>query len=207
MINGSHSYTLFYNQAALFVGDHPTHVKNLPQKVVKNKNQLFLFLEGWLNQDDPPDTLLVGDELEKMFKDVTNFFKYEYAAGGLVTNPKNQFLFIKRLGMWDLPKGKMEKNEKPKACALREVEEETGIADLVTIMRLPDTYHIYYQNDRFFLKKTYWYRMKTGWSQEPIPQTEEDITAAVWFDTPESREALSQSYRSLKDTLMPFLTL
>jgi 8-oxo-dGTP pyrophosphatase MutT (NUDIX family) len=34
---------------------------------------------------------------------------------------------ILRLGKWDLPKGKMEKNEEPMICAIREVEEECGI--------------------------------------------------------------------------------
>ena len=40
---------------------------------------------------------------------------------------------------------------------------------------------------------------------EPTPQAEENITAAVWLDKRESQDALRQSYRSLKDTLMPFI--
>ena len=54
-------------------------------------------------------------------------FKPMTAAGGLVINPDNEFLFIFRKGKWDLPKGKPEKDESLDDCAIREVTEETGI--------------------------------------------------------------------------------
>jgi len=47
-------------------------------------------------------------------------------AGGLVTNENNELLMIFRRGKWDLPKGKADEGETVEACALREVEEETG---------------------------------------------------------------------------------
>ena len=49
------------------------------------------------------------------------------AAGGLVTNDKNELLTMFRRGKWDLPKGKLDEEETIEACALREVREETGI--------------------------------------------------------------------------------
>ena len=62
------------------------------------------------------------------------FFKSKYllvkAAGGIVYNANNELLMIYRNNKWDLPKGKIEKGETPKQCALREVEEETGVEKL-----------------------------------------------------------------------------
>ena len=52
------------------------------------------------------------------------------AAGGLVTNDKNELLIMFRRGKWDLPKGKLDEGETIEACALREVREETGIEHL-----------------------------------------------------------------------------
>ena len=52
------------------------------------------------------------------------------AAGGLVNNEKDEILMIFRRGKWDLPKGKLDKGETLEECAVREVEEETGLKKL-----------------------------------------------------------------------------
>ena len=51
-------------------------------------------------------------------------FKLIKAGGGIVFNENGELLVIDRLGYWDLPKGKKDKGEKMKACAIREVQEE-----------------------------------------------------------------------------------
>ena len=43
------------------------------------------------------------------------------AAGGLVYNNKREILFIYRNGKWDIPKGRIEKNESHQEAAVREV--------------------------------------------------------------------------------------
>jgi len=52
------------------------------------------------------------------------------AGGGMVFNPKGELLMMLRRGQWDMPKGKLDEGETMEACALREVEEETGISNL-----------------------------------------------------------------------------
>ena len=53
------------------------------------------------------------------------------AGGGVVvTGRSRDILLIRRHGIWDLPKGKRERGEAVQDCALREVAEETGVADL-----------------------------------------------------------------------------
>ena len=59
-------------------------------------------------------------------------FKKIKAAGGIVKSDDQQ-LFIKRNGKWDIPKGKMEKGEKSRETAIREIQEECGLEGNLTI--------------------------------------------------------------------------
>jgi hypothetical protein len=44
---------------------------------------------------------------KSLVKELKQSLKYLKAAGGLVRNEKREYLFIFRLGYWDLPKGKL----------------------------------------------------------------------------------------------------
>ena len=63
-------------------------------------------------------------------KEIVNHIKAKFkvieAAGGVVEKG-NLNLLIYRQGRWDLPKGKLDKGERKRDCAIREVEEETGV--------------------------------------------------------------------------------
>jgi 8-oxo-dGTP pyrophosphatase MutT (NUDIX family) len=103
-------------------------------------------------------------------------------GGGLVVNEAGQFLLIHRLGRWDLPKGKLDEGETTDAAALREVEEETGVAPLVLERPLLVTYHTYEHHGELILKENHWYLMRTTFRGTLKPQTEEDIEACIWAD-------------------------
>lgn len=124
------------------------------------------------------------------------------AAGGLVKNDKDQYLFIFRNGVWDLPKGKVEKGEDIEKCAIREVSEECGFDDVVLLRELPHTYHIYFHRDSFVLKKTYWYEMGSNYVGKFKPQAEEGIEKVKWFSKDELSIPLSNTYRSIKEFLL-----
>lgn len=134
----------------------------------------------------------------KLLKHFKKQIKPIITGGGLVYNPQNEILFIYRRGCWDLPKGKAEKNESIEETALREVEEETGVAPLEITKTLAPTYHIMKRKGKYRLKITYWYEMKTSFSQDLIPQTEEDITRAEWKNFKETKAALKNSYENIK---------
>ncbi len=55
------------------------------------------------------------------------------AAGGLVVRPALEVLLVHRpkYDDWTFPKGKAKRGESEEACALREVEEETGLRCLL----------------------------------------------------------------------------
>ena len=79
------------------------------------------------------EVFLYYPDKKKLLKEFKEKLVTIKATGGIVTNKKNQILFIYRKGKWDLPKGKMEKNESKKESALREVIEETGVKKLKII--------------------------------------------------------------------------
>ena len=88
---------------------------------------------------------------------------------------------IHRLGHWDLPKGKIEKEESIRTAAVREIEEETGAKDVVIQNSIITTYHTYKVKKKRLLKKTYWFSA-TAPKQELLAQAEENIEQAIWVD-------------------------
>lgn len=128
------------------------------------------------------------------------------AAGGLVQNPEGQFLFIFRRGKWDLPKGKVDKEEKIEDAAMREVEEECGIKGLEIIRPISKTYHNYYAGGKKILKETHWFLMKTNWNGELIPQTDEDITKAIWVEKKEIVTLMENTYDTIKKVVGEFIS-
>jgi 8-oxo-dGTP pyrophosphatase MutT (NUDIX family) len=102
------------------------------------------------------------------------------AAGGVVHTKKDEFLLIFRRGKWDLPKGKLDANEEIEACAIREVEEETGLVSVKIEKPLCITYHTYHQDGRHILKESHWFLMTSQKQSNLIPQLEEDIEKCEW---------------------------
>ena len=123
------------------------------------------------------------------------------AAGGLVFNKEEQILMIFRNGKWDLPKGKLEIGESVEECAIREVEEECGIYGLDIIDKLLETYHTYSLKGEEILKRTYWYKMRTDFDGELVPQIEEGITKVSWVSKDQISEKLKNSYGNISDVL------
>lgn len=143
-------------------------------------------------------------DLEKLKKAFFKHFQLIEAAGGIVQNDKKEILFIYRLDKWDLPKGKMEKGEDPKTCAVREVEEETGVTNLKVKKKAGETYHTYNAFGKHFLKITHWFYMTCSAKQTLVPQIEEDITEIKWIKTKDIKEPMSNTYPSIKDILSIF---
>lgn len=143
-------------------------------------------------------------DLEELKKAFYKKFTIIIAAGGLVQNEKNEILMIHRRGKWDMPKGKLDKKEKLEDCAVREVEEETGLKNVKLIAPLTITYHTYHEGARFILKESHWYTMKADGKQKLVPQTEEDIHDIKWVAEKELGKYLKDSYPSVQDAIKEF---
>lgn len=125
------------------------------------------------------------------------------AGGGVVVNEKNQVLFIYRRKKWDLPKGKLDPGEDIKACAIREVMEETGIRNLTIGNLIIATTHSYEENGLNMQKETHWFEMKASTVDNPIltPQLEEDIEKIEWVSLENLEEYLSETYATIQQVL------
>lgn len=118
------------------------------------------------------------------------------SAGGLVCNHNHHILLMFKRGKWDMPKGRVESEQTREECALREVQEETGLAiDRLEITgKLVSTWHTTRHQNTRYLKKTHWYLMLYhGDDDDTQPQVEEGIIECRWVhlsDLPDYRELL-----------------
>lgn len=119
------------------------------------------------------------------------------AAGGIVKNEDGKILFQYRRGKWDLPKGKLEEGESIEECAVREVEEETGLRHITLGELIGITHHLYTEKQKEIDKETYWYAMKVQGEQQLAPQLEEDILELRWVAENELQEYLSNTYPNI----------
>jgi len=146
--------------------------------------------------------VLITDDIELAFKDFYTHFVPIEAAGGLVHNTRDELLVIKRMGKWDLPKGKIDAGETIEQAATREVEEECGIKGLtLTHPMIAKTYHTYKLHNHRFLKITYWFKMRTDYDGKLSPQTEEHITEVKWIEPLQTLLPAFDTYSSIRQLL------
>lgn len=143
---------------------------------------------------------IVCEDVDKAFEKVFEKHIQIRAAGGLVRR-KDEFLLIKRKGLWDIPKGKIDKGEKPKAAAIREVMEECGIDGHEIQESLVKTYHTMKFRGRPAIKKTYWYMMKYKGPRKVTPQTNEGITKVKWMSEDYMLAIRGRTYGSINEVL------
>jgi len=193
-------YKVFINDTIVFFHQSNSTVynsSNLANLHSTNKHEIEQFI--YENKQANVALHIVG---KNAFRNFFEDYLLIEAAGGLVINNKQEILVIYRLGKWDLPKGKIETDEKIDEAAIREVEEECGIDGLEIIKELSPTFHTYELKGKPVLKKTYWFLMKTDFSGELIPQTEENITDVKWMTLQEIKTIVFEStYPAIVDVV------
>jgi len=148
---------------------------------------------------------LVSPKPKSALKYFFSNFKKIKAAGGIVKSGNEQ-LFIKRNGKWDIPKGKMEKGEKTRETAIREIQEECGLkGDLIIESKLMKTYHCYFMYEQSVLKKTTWFVLNYDGSKITEAQAEEGITEVVWLKKNQLLKVKKNTYSSVRDVLEYYL--
>ena len=140
-------------------------------------------------------------DLEELKKAFFKKFTVILAGGGIVKNNENKILMIFRRGKWDLPKGKLDKGEKIEDCAIREVEEETGLKNVQLNFPLLVTHHTYHEGTKFILKESHWFTMTVTAEQKLTPQTEEDIFDIKWVGPDEVNSYLPKSFPLISDII------
>ena len=191
-------YKVFFNQKPLILtskilkssDSNPfIHIK------FSSKNQILKAVKAKKTES----VYIYHKNIKKLWEIFTKKFPIIDAAGGLVERSDDKFLFIYRNNRWDLPKGGVEKKELIIEAAQREVKEETGLADLIVINKIGETYHIFKKGKNFRLKRTYWFKMKSDYQGELFPQEEEGIISAEWINKKRIPEILKKAYENIKE--------
>ena len=200
-------YKIYINDLPFFIANPENFEKNsdlvFVSDLASTEPQALRAMINLLKDKEVKGVFISTDSPEEMFEVFSKEFHLVEAAGGIVTNEKGETLFIKRLGKWDLPKGKIEKGEEIKEAAIREVEEECGVSGLKITSEAKMSYHTYPYKGQTALKITYWFTMECQ-DQDLVPQTEEDITAAVWLSPKDFPDVLKNTYPNIEDLMATF---
>ena len=187
----------------VFVNDKPLFLTNEIKKETDFK--FFLLESADINQiiisffqNKIQEGHLYHPDAKEIMKTLKTKIPVSKAGGGLVYNKKGEILFIFRNGKWDLPKGGIEKGETIEQTSIREVEEETGVRNLIIREKLQKTYHVFKRNGVYKLKNTQWFEMYTDYDETPVGQIEEGIEKVAWLNPEQVTEALKNSYENIK---------
>ena len=193
-------YKVFFKDRTLFLTDNLEH--DLSQNFdalhkYTSHHELQQFVDAFERNDHLKNGFVYGQNKDFLLDALKKCYRFITAAGGLVVNPQNEYLIIHRLGVYDLPKGKSEKGETFRKTALREVEEECGLDNLVIRHPLLSTFHTYEQKGVHYLKETAWFYMDYFGFDQPTPQTEENISSAEWIKEEELAKVYESTYPSI----------
>lgn len=154
-----------------------------------------------LEQEDYYGGVFLHSSLDELLDGFKSHLTVIQAAGGLVYTKQNEILLIFRKGKWDLPKGKLDEGEDLASCALREIEEETGVGNLQLESPLQVTYHTYHEKGLQVLKESHWFLVKAEVKSALTPQTEEDIEKCEWVAMDRLSTYMDNMHASIIDVL------
>ncbi len=199
--------TIYFNNKQLIVCDTETEaVKALKEQpgVVFYPELKEAWVEDMIRQMQQPEVkggIYQHPDVEQVMEVLKQKMVLIQAAGGLVHTDNNTFLLIFRRGKWDLPKGKLDEGENLEQCAVREVEEETGLQGVQLEKPLTVTYHTYYQDNQLILKESHWFLMKSAEQPVLTPQLDEDIEECKWVDQDALAPYMENTHPSILDVL------
>jgi 8-oxo-dGTP pyrophosphatase MutT (NUDIX family) len=197
-------YKVFFNERIVLLTDD--FIRNFQIRYglfykYKSVDELKELLDFFWNLKRIDTLFIFHHDIEELRERFKSCFQQIYAAGGLVRNSEGRYLIMKRRGKWDLPKGKVNRNETIEDAAIREVTEECGLHDLEIVSPLLSTYHSYFIDDQHILKRTSWFEMVYNGREEPVPQFDEDIIEIRWVRKEELPNITTNTYMAILDVL------
>lgn len=203
-------YKIYINENLLKLADSAKLKANLKETTALiapytgNKKMLLSYIDMLEKTNRYKEIIIHFSDIKILKENFKSLYRKVYAGGGIVQNEKGEILVIKRLGHWDLPKGKLDEGETIKEASTREVIEETGIDGVALISKLGKTRHSYKtKNGTRALKITSWYIMKAQ-NQKLTPQEAESITKAVWKSPDFINNLKEPIYKSILDLIKKF---
>ncbi len=196
-------YKVFIENRAVFILDNEeiNSLEGLIIKTKKLKGLRKLIFNCFSDTNIKLPIYVIYPNPEKAFFKIFKKFDFVEASGGIVRK-KNNFLFIKRNGYWDIPKGKLDENENSELGAIREIEEECGISKPKITNFNCITYHTYLYKGKPTIKKTFWYNLDYEGNEKLTPQLDEGISEVKWFTKKEIKEIIiMNTYPSIIDVI------
>jgi hypothetical protein len=140
------TYKIYFNSCALVFAPSMDAIRGLANVYFIDDDEVektFRAMVAEASSGRQLNYVLLSEQTEKSLLDFKERFPVIVAAGGLVLNEQGQILTIFRNGFWDLPKGKVERDEDRKSAALREVSEETGLIQVNISEKVGITFHAF----------------------------------------------------------------
>ena len=126
----------------------------------------------------------------------------ETSAGGVIFRCEDDgphyLLILDGYKNWGFPKGHIDPGESPDVAARREIEEETGLGNLILRAPLGMIDWYFRQGDQLIHKYCHYYLFESE-EGTPRPQDEEGITACQWY--PQSQAVKTISYGNARTVL------
>ncbi len=128
---------------------------------------------------------------------------FEFSAGVVVyiqTEQGREYLLLHyEAGHWDFPKGHIEQGETKHEAALRELQEETGIADITIIDHFEDSFTYFFKNPQthVLIKKTVYFFIGRS-SSKQVTLSDEHV-GYEWLPYERAHEQLT--YKNAKELL------
>ncbi len=194
-------YEVFVNERPLVLTDRIMEVQD-GEYFMMNGESVLKAVDS-LRKGKLSKAYIYHPNLEEILNKFSETIPRVVACGGVVTNRKGQVLFIYRNDKWDLPKGVIKKKESLEDCAVREVEEETGVKGLKIENFLRTTYHVFKRNGKLRLKEVHWYAMRTNYTGRLKGEKKEGIEKVKWKGPHKIRKALEHSYVNIKILFEP----
>lgn len=205
-------YKVFINEKPVILTDRvpESKLREGTQRYIFSDKQDFVRIIHEFDRNHEARELIIINT--KSFDLLRNSFESLFtpvmAAGGIVYHPAKGMLWIFRHNRWDLPKGKLDRNEGIEDAAIREVSEETGLKNIFINTFLGVTRHAYYEKNTFLLKTSHWFKMGV---ENPncllTPQVKEDITFVEWANEASVKEKINNTYATLQQLAKEFVTL
>jgi 8-oxo-dGTP pyrophosphatase MutT (NUDIX family) len=117
----------------------------------------------------------------------------EYTAGGIayrtLGDGKIEFLLMQdHRSRWTIPKGHVESGETLEQTALREMQEETGLAKLKIVDKLDKVHFFYRREGKLIFMTTFIFLMEALDPEEPLVLEDTDwVQDLKWFPADQAR--------------------
>lgn len=193
-------HKIYFEKRCIIICPPDEQTLSDPNAVLYNigtNDDISTLVELFETSDTLARIYIPAENIEDTYRMICSEFVEVNAGGGLVSNRRGDFLLISRNGLWDLPKGHQDPGEDISVTALREVQEETGIDQLIPRGLICVTDHCYRRDGKWHLKHTWWYDMLYTDPTDLTPQREEDITKAAWVAKSSLPPYLLNTYPSI----------